>query len=630
MLLSRFQAALRSGLLLLVCPLILGCAFRKPAAFSLFGVEPGTALYALSREALAGRIDFAKDETLNFEFAPPLLVPRDYSLELDYRFFAAGEDPPDPARYQMILEYEGGAWELPWDGAFLGFEERPGGIRYVVPLPPGPLRGFRLIGRVRAAQGAEAQAAGDASGNARTAAEDASRPVFELEALGLCPRWFGFAWEGRRLRLTPFVFIDREAGGLPGALLIEPPLEYRSPRAVELSLGGIQGEIRLEAGNLRLRYQPPAGEALSPAAASPGGLAPAKVGDLVVPPGLLGTQPYPAAVFGAASSGAVPGAASPAAVLGATPVRSMEIAVPTNRPFPGSPIPADPGIILDYPLKAWRDRRYEVFQWPAFPQVLIFDTADYPVQDRLFKRLAFFVEKAGYQGRLLPDGEMEDLHGWNAHDYRAEDLARFFAQAEQEAFPLSAEERELQGILLENGILRRRGGEDPPDAPAILPGIGAALSISRQSADYLRSRFMVHEGFHGLYFLDEDFREFSLRRWENLDAGAKRFLRSYFDSQRYALEAPYLMANEFMAYCLQQPVSQAGRYFGESLAALIDDNSWRRAVLPPAETTAQGTRVWPGLARIFSREAEAFSAYVQGRWGFAAGRVRSVILEGPE
>jgi hypothetical protein len=78
-----------------------------------------------------------------------------------------------------------------------------------------------------------------------------------------------------------------------------------------------------------------------------------------------------------------------------------------------------------------------------------------------------------------------------------------------------------------------------------------------------------------------------------------------------------------MAYCLQQPASEAAQYFGTTLAGRIDANSWRRAILPPKDE-ASGS--WPELARAFSREAAAFSAYVNRRWGLEAGKVRSVTL----
>jgi hypothetical protein len=289
---------------------------------------------------------------------------------------------------------------------------------------------------------------------------------------------------------------------------------------------------------------------------------------------------------------------------------ALYLAAAETPPFP-RPIPADPGIILDYPAAAWRESRYEVFRWEQFPSVLIIDTADYAVQDRLFKRLCFFVEKKGFRGRVAADGELAELHGWNAHDYRAEDLARFFQAAAQ--FPLSPEERELEQLLLDEGIIRREGD-------TIRGGEGALLAISRESAAYLRSLFMAHEGFHGLFFIDSDFRDFSRRRWDGLSPRSRDFIRSYFDYQSYDIADSYLMVNELMAHCLQQPVLQAPRYFGETLASRLDA-SWRRTVLPEKDEAAGD---WPELGRAFRIEAEAFSAYVNRRWGLSAGQIRQI------
>jgi hypothetical protein len=292
-------------------------------------------------------------------------------------------------------------------------------------------------------------------------------------------------------------------------------------------------------------------------------------------------------------------------------VAAFYLAAAETPPFP-EPIPADPGIILEYPPAAWRDPRYEVFRWERFPSVLIIDTATYAVQDALFKRLCFFTEKKGFRGRVAGDWEIAELHGWNAHDYRAEDLARFFQAAAD--FPLSPEERELERLLVDQGIIRREGGR-------ILPGEGAVLSISRESAVYLRTLFMAHEGFHGLFFIDEDFREFSRRRWEGLPRPARTFILSYFDYQGYDGGDEYLIINEFMAHCLQQPVSQVARYFGETLASRLEASPRRRAALPEKDE-ASGT--WPELSRAFRLEAEAFSEYVNRRWGLSAGRVRDI------
>ena len=292
----------------------------------------------------------------------------------------------------------------------------------------------------------------------------------------------------------------------------------------------------------------------------------------------------------------------------------------TVNVFSLEPILADPANVLSYSQDNWRDRRYEVFKWESFPAILIFDTASYAVQDRLFKRLAFFVEKAGFRGRLASDSEIAALHGWNAHDYRAEDLAAFFEAARKSNFPLLTEEKELESLLLNAGILRRNAASE------IIPGRGAVISISRESDRVdksLRPRFMTHEGYHGIFFLDSDFRSFSLQRWENFPAVAKKFLLAFFDFQAYDTKDQYLVVNEFMAHMLQLPVSQVSWYFGEYQPnRMITASPWRRSSLPEREVvTADGRRYWPEIASLFTAEAEAFSRYVNQRWGFAAGKV---------
>jgi len=288
-------------------------------------------------------------------------------------------------------------------------------------------------------------------------------------------------------------------------------------------------------------------------------------------------------------------------------------------PFP-EPIPADPGLVLSWPVANWRDKRYEVFRWEKFPSLLIFDFADYAVQDRMLKRLAFFVEKKGFRGRLAPDSEIAELHAWNAHDYRAEDLVRFFQKARDLQFPLLAEERELERILFNADIIRGA------DGGKITAGEGGIISISRESNDYLRSLFMAHEGFHGIFFIDEDFRDFSRKRWRQLSAQAKRFIVSYFGYQQYDIADEYLLINEFMGHILQQPASQAGHYFGSTLPSRLE-TSWRKQDLPPKDEGPPGSQgSWPVLAEAFTREAQAFSNYVANRWGLAAGRVNMIKI----
>ncbi len=241
---------------------------------------------------------------------------------------------------------------------------------------------------------------------------------------------------------------------------------------------------------------------------------------------------------------------------------------------------------------------------------MIFDTADYRVQDRLVKRLAFFVEKAGFEGTLSTDEEIAHLHGWNAHDYRAEDLARFFETARITQFPLNKEELELKQILLDQHIILQNADD------SIVPGYGAIVSISRESAEYLRYLFIVHECYHGLYFIDKEFEDFCRLRWRNFDPIGKAFVTAYFASQRYDTQNEYLMANELMAYCLQHTVNNAGIYFGETLARRIHANPEYRHLLPLRDRASNS---WPYITELFTEETIAFSEYVNMRWGLRAG-----------
>jgi hypothetical protein len=297
-------------------------------------------------------------------------------------------------------------------------------------------------------------------------------------------------------------------------------------------------------------------------------------------------------------------------ILSGNEITRFILSIRQDRPVFPEPIRADPLLVIVWPRENWRNATYEIFRWDRFPSLLLFDFADYAVQNRTLKRLAFFVEKAGFRGFLSYDHEIEDLHGWNAHDYKAVDLARFFDTARKTSFPLLDEEWELERILLNEGIIRLQHGN-------IVEGQGGILSITREAPDFLRNRFMVHEGFHGLFFIDEDFRDFSRRRWEQFPEPAKKFLLAYFDFQQYDTEDEYLVVNEFMGHVLQQSIVAAADYFGRLLPRRLEGTEFDSAL--PRKHIASGT--WPELASAFTAEAQAFSAYVNMRWGLAAGRV---------
>jgi hypothetical protein len=260
--------------------------------------------------------------------------------------------------------------------------------------------------------------------------------------------------------------------------------------------------------------------------------------------------------------------------------RRLEVVPPAARAGASGgsaldPLPADPSAVLLYDPRFWRQPDYELFAWERFPGILILDTADYAVQDRFFKRLAFFVEKEGYRGRLLTDSEMSGRHGYNAHDYRAEDLARFFAAADAQGFRLNREEQLLRSILTANGLLRGGGEQEEGEAasaretaaatessPArVVAGRGAVLSISRESNEILRTLLLTHEAQHGLFFSLPRYREACQAAWRGLQEPERKFWRLFLDWGGYDFRDDYLAANEMQAYLFQQPRESLNFYF---------------------------------------------------------------------
>lgn len=271
------------------------------------------------------------------------------------------------------------------------------------------------------------------------------------------------------------------------------------------------------------------------------------------------------------------------------------------------PLKTDPGLILDGRQSAWRTMDYELYEWDRFPGVLFFDTADYEVQSDFFRRLSFFVEKAGFRGRLLTDEQLGDMHGYNAHDYGAEGLASFFSKAKAEGFPLNKKELILRDILLRKGVI-------VPDANTYRAGSGALISISRESAQYNRLTFLAHEAWHGIFFIDEDFRNAVAAVYYTVDDKTMSFIKGYWASQPglgYDPADDFLMKNEFMAYIMQQPLSNVSAYFihlanrGSVMNAMPDLCAWVRNT----------------SAVTFEDAGRILDTYAFDNWGLRAGRV---------
>lgn len=208
---------------------------------------------------------------------------------------------------------------------------------------------------------------------------------------------------------------------------------------------------------------------------------------------------------------------------------------------------------------------FSLYRWDRFPTILIFDMADFEVQNRMFSRLAFYLEKIGYRGRLLTNAELEGKHGWNAHDYGAEGLAAFFEAADRARFRLNPEELLLEEIALKEGILVRSGA-------AVRPGRGGLLSICRGSSVYERRLLLAHESYHGVFFASPEYQRFCFDLWDAAGSEERRFMIALLAVLGYDSQDRYLAVNEFQAYLLQQPSSQAAAYF-RRVASLLGGDS---------------------------------------------------------
>ena len=277
------------------------------------------------------------------------------------------------------------------------------------------------------------------------------------------------------------------------------------------------------------------------------------------------------------------------------------------------PLETEPGLLPASKKANWRNRDYELYKWEGKDGILLFDTKDYGVQSDFFTRLAFFSEKAGFRGKILTDEELEGMHGYNAHDYSPETLARFFSKAKNEYFEknvLNKKELLLREILLHNGLIIQ-------EKDAYKAGKGAVVAISQESAPYLRQSLCAHEVWHGLFFTDEDFRNTTAAIFYTADPNAVNFLLSYWKtnpSLNYDTSDTYLIHNEFMAYIMQNPINRISAYF----MRLASFNSSQRNIPMESDYVIRTN------GRAFEDAALTFESYAKDRWGLECGRVSLV------
>ncbi len=256
------------------------------------------------------------------------------------------------------------------------------------------------------------------------------------------------------------------------------------------------------------------------------------------------------------------------------------------------------------PIRAWHSPALEVFRWDRFPDIIVIDAIDFHVQDRMFTRLAYFVEKKGFRGKLMTNAELAGRHGWNAHDYGPDGLAAFYNAASAQGFPLNPEEKALETLAVREGILISAGDE-------VSPGTGGVLGISRASSEIERRYLLTHESFHGIFFSSAAYRDYCFQLWDSLPADERQFYIDFLDSLGYDGGDRFLAVNEFQAYLMQQPLKYASAYFQRFLA---------RFAAPGTETV--------GLTAMLGDTARTLDAFLQQNFAIQAGE--TILPSNPE
>lgn len=203
--------------------------------------------------------------------------------------------------------------------------------------------------------------------------------------------------------------------------------------------------------------------------------------------------------------------------------------------------------------------------------VLVIQFPGLQAQGRTLNRAAALIEKGGIRrDRVLTDTALQaavaaagdnEASYFLGHDYRAEDLAKFFSLAEAQQVALNADELRLRRLLQDAGILQ-------PAGPGRFTGAAdrALVTFSAEQVDdpataqdegmdaQRRASILRHELSHGRYFTDARYHDHCWRFWSELLSETERQTwRRYLDGLGYDPANEDLMVNETQALLMHTP-----------------------------------------------------------------------------
>ncbi len=270
---------------------------------------------------------------------------------------------------------------------------------------------------------------------------------------------------------------------------------------------------------------------------------------------------------------------------------------------------APPPLANEAALLAAPTDRLTLWRFAAEPEIVVAIFPTMHAQAMALNRVAAFIERPGSpRNHVLDETALRAALGTGAedfdsyyygHDYRAADLARFFATAAADGLALHEAERELQARLAAAGLF----------AP---PMKGALISLPPQGDGLLdppaRATILHHELSHGAYFTNADYAGYVKLFWSRLTAAERAAFRRFLGFQGYDTANDDLMRNETQAYLV---FTTDLRMFDPSRLGLPEADAlrtrfiaglplpWLRAdATPPLPSNPRGAETAPKPARI--------------------------------
>ncbi|WP_298225198.1 hypothetical protein [Acidocella sp.] len=182
--------------------------------------------------------------------------------------------------------------------------------------------------------------------------------------------------------------------------------------------------------------------------------------------------------------------------------------------------------------------------------VVVIDFPSLLSQGLTLDRVAAFVEKADVpHNRVLDDAALRAAIAasgdtissyYYGHDYRAADLARFFALAQSEKIVLNPQELWLKQLLHQLGWLQ--AGVN--GAIITLPAAGGVVSPE------MREVILRHEISHGAFYTVPKYRHYTEQFWASLTPADRAAFTGFLGRQGYDTSLTELMLNETQAYLI--------------------------------------------------------------------------------